>query len=129
MKTSAAQAAPRIRVVIADDHSGVRSGLQRLLDCAADIEVIGAAADGREAIALATTLAPDVILMDIGMPVMDGLEATRRLTRADVRARIIVLTASADPPEVALRAGAAAHLTKDSAPDELVSCIRSIAAG
>jgi DNA-binding NarL/FixJ family response regulator len=127
MTTDTAPRGPRIRVVIADDHAGIRRGLQQLLECAGDIEVIGAAADGREAIALAATLAPDVILMDIGMPVVDGLEATRQIAATRVPVRVIVLTASPQPPEAALWAGAAAHLAKDTAPEDLMSCIRGIA--
>lgn len=118
----------RIRVLIADDHDGIRGSLSQLLTCTDDIEVIGTAANGDQAIAIAAALGPDVILMDIGMPVIDGIEATRRIRMRNPAMRIVTLTGFHDRQEEALCAGAAAHLRKDAAPDELISCIRAVAA-
>lgn len=114
--------------MIADDHSGIREALGQILRCTDDIDVVGTAADGNEAIVLADALSPDVILMDIGMPLTDGLEATRRIVSVNPAARIVTLTAFNDRHEDALRAGAAAHLHKDAAPEELISCIRAVGA-
>ena len=85
-----------IRVLLAEDHAVVRAGLAQLLDRAGDIEVVGAAADGAEAVVLADDHAPDVILMDLSMPVMDGIEATKRILEADPEARVVVLTSLTD---------------------------------
>ena len=118
----------RIRVVIVDDHDGIRGALSHLLTCTDDIEVIGTATDGNQAIAIAAALGPDVVLMDIGMPGMDGIEAARRILITNPAVRIVTLTGFHDRQDEALCAGAAAHLRKDTAPDELISCIRAVAA-
>ena len=119
-----------VRVLIADDQELLRAGFRKLLDAEDDISVVGEAADGSEAIALATQTAPDVVLMDIRMPRMDGLEATRRLTRSGC-VRVLILT-TYDLDEYvfeALRAGASGFLLKDSPPDTLISGIATVARG
>jgi DNA-binding NarL/FixJ family response regulator len=120
-----------IRVLIADDQALVRSGFEVLLQSADDIEVVGVAADGAQALAEAARLHPDVVLMDIRMPVMDGLEATRRLVAADPDVRVLVLT-TFDLDEYvfeALRSGASGFLLKDALPGDLLDAVRVVAAG
>lgn len=123
----------RIRVLVADDQALVRGGFRVLVDSAADLETVGEASNGMEAVALAHESAPDVVLMDIRMPLMDGIEATRAIiadpNSAD--ARIIILT-TFDLDEYvyeALRAGASGFLLKDTDPDALLDAIRVVAAG
>jgi DNA-binding NarL/FixJ family response regulator len=120
-----------IRVLIADDHEVVRIGIGKLLDNRPDIEVVGLACDGAEAIALCSELAPDVVLMDLVMPGIDGIEATRRIMGAAEGPRVVVLTSFADREHIseALDSGAVGYLLKDSDPDELVSGVRAAAAG
>ena len=120
-----------IRVLVADDQPLVRGGFQMILDERPDLELIGEAADGEEAIRLASELEPDVILMDVRMPNLDGVEATRRLVANGTRARILVLT-TFDLDEyvyAAVQAGASGFLLKDVQPTELVDAIRVVAAG
>jgi DNA-binding NarL/FixJ family response regulator len=120
-----------IRVLLADDQTLVRSGFQMILASQPEIEVVGEAEDGRQAIDLANRLAPDVILMDVRMPVLDGLEATRRLVELGTTARILILT-TFDLDEyvyAAIRAGASGFLLKDVQPSQLVDAIRVVAAG
>jgi DNA-binding NarL/FixJ family response regulator len=120
-----------IRVVIADDQGMVRAGLRSLIEGDADIAVVAEAADGEEAIAAVRRHRPDVVLMDIRMPNLDGLEATRRLVADDTSARILVLT-TFDLDEYvfdALRAGASGFLLKDAPAEELVSAIHVLAGG
>ncbi len=119
-----------IRVLIADDQELLRAGFRKLLDAEDAITVAGEAADGVEAVALATQLAPDVVLMDIRMPRLDGLEATRRLT-GSTGVKVLILT-TYDLDEYvfeALRAGASGFLLKDSPPDTLISGIATVARG
>ena len=118
----------QIRVLIADDHPVVRQGLQVLLSVQGDIEVVGEAADGREAVELAAQLEPDVILLDLKLPVIDGIAVLRELRDAGLRARALVLTSAADRELVplAVRAGAAGFLYKDIDPDALVRALRSV---
>jgi DNA-binding NarL/FixJ family response regulator len=122
-----------IRVVLADDQALVRAGFQALLDAQQDIEVVGEAADGLEAIELATRLKPDVILMDIRMPVLDGLAATREiaLDKALDAVRIVILTTFELDEYVfdAIRAGAAGFLVKDTNPGDLIDAVRVVARG
>ena len=118
-----------MKIVIADDHGIVRSGLRALLERQGDLEVIGEASDGAEAVAMTRELDPDVVVMDVRMPEMDGIEATRRL--ADHPARILILTTFDLDEHVyeALRAGASGFLLKDAPPARLADAIRSVAAG
>jgi len=122
-----------IRVLIADDQALVRSGLKMLVDSAPDLEVVGEAGTGAEAVAAARELAPDVVLMDIRMPLMDGIEATRALAAdpATAEVRVLVLT-TFDLDEYvfdALRAGASGFLLKDTDPEALLDAVRVVAAG
>jgi DNA-binding NarL/FixJ family response regulator len=120
-----------IRVLLADDQALVRQGFRLILELEEDMEVIGEAANGREAIQLTRELEPDVVVMDIRMPEGDGLEATRRLRAAGARSRILVLT-TFDLNEYvyeAMRAGASGFLLKDVPSDQLVAGIRTVAAG
>jgi DNA-binding NarL/FixJ family response regulator len=120
-----------IRVLIADDQPLVRAGLRTIIDAQSDLLVVGEACDGRDVIASATRLRPDVIVMDIRMPSMDGIEATRRLTADDPPARVLVLTTFDLDAYVydSLRAGASGFLLKDTPPAELTAAIRVVAAG
>jgi DNA-binding NarL/FixJ family response regulator len=120
-----------IRVLVADDQTLVREGLVTLLGLIDGIEVAGTARDGEEAIELAARLRPDVVLMDLRMPRVDGVEATRRLTRAQPGTRVVVLTTYADDESVfaALQAGAQGYLTKDSGADEIARAVRTVHAG
>jgi DNA-binding NarL/FixJ family response regulator len=120
-----------IRVVVADDQAVVRSGLRTILEAHDDIEVVGEAANGQEALELVGARRPDVILMDIRMPVMDGIAATREITRGGGVARVLVLT-TYDLDEYvyeALQAGAAGFLIKTDAPERIVEGVRVVAAG
>ena len=118
----------RITVLIADDHPVVRQGLQVLLSVTDDIEVVGEAADGGQAVALAAELDPDVILLDLKLPVMDGIAVLRELRDSGRGARALVLTSAPDRSLVSLavQAGAAGFLYKDVDPDALVRAIRSV---
>lgn len=120
-----------IRVLLADDHGLVRDGLTRLLGSVPDIEVVATAADGEEAVRLAGEHQPDVILMDLRMPEMDGSEATRRLLDADPTTQVVILTSFSERDEIlsALDAGAIGYLLKDAEPDELIRGIRAAAQG
>ena len=117
-----------ITVLVADDHPVVRQGLQVLLSVQDDIEVVGEAADGGQALALAARLEPDVILLDLKLPVMDGVAVLRELRDSGLRTRALVLTSAADRDLVALavQAGAAGFLYKDVDPDALVRALRSV---
>ena len=120
-----------IRVLVADDQPLVRSGFRMVLEDRSDLELVGEAGDGAEAVSLARQVDPDVILMDVRMPGVDGVEATRRLIAAGTRARVLVLT-TFDLDEyvyAAIRAGASGFLLKDVEPAELVDAIRVVAAG
>jgi DNA-binding NarL/FixJ family response regulator len=121
----------KIRVLIVDDQSLIRVGIQALLNRKPDIEVVGHAGDGAEALRQVAALDPDVVLMDIRMPVMDGVEATRQLAARQARAGIIILTTFHDDENVfsALAAGARGYLLKDTDHKALAEAIRTIAAG
>jgi NarL family two-component system response regulator LiaR len=120
-----------IRVVIADDHGIVRSGIRALLATESDIEVVGEAANGREALAAAEQLRPDIILMDLVMPELDGIEAIRQITAMWPTLRILVLTSFAGDQQVfpAIKAGALGYLLKDTGPEDLVRAIRQVYRG
>src|SRR5918999_4480061 len=123
-------AAP-VRLLVVDDHPVVRQGLRTFLETRLDFEVVGEASDGEGAVAEAARLRPDVILMDLVMPGVDGLEAIARIRAPEPAARILVLTsfASADQVLPALRAGAAGYLLKDAAPGEVEAAIRAVHRG
>jgi DNA-binding NarL/FixJ family response regulator len=120
-----------IRVVIADDQALVRSGLARLLENAGDIDVVGTAASGPEAVALAGRERPHVVLMDLSMPGGDGITATRELAAAADGVHVVILTSFVDRPRIleALDAGAIGYLLKDAEPDELYRGVRAAARG
>jgi DNA-binding NarL/FixJ family response regulator len=120
-----------IRVLIADDQDLIREGLRMILEAEPDIEVVGEAADGRQALERARSLDPDVMLMDIRMPELDGIEATARLAASGLRARVLVLT-TFDLDEYvyrALKSGASGFLLKDATREQLVNAVRTVAAG
>ncbi|MER6262849.1 response regulator transcription factor [Streptomyces sp900105245] len=120
-----------LRVVVADDQTLVRTGFRMIIDAQDDLEVVGEASDGQEAVRLTRERQPDVVLMDVRMPVLDGIEATRRIAEDGSRARVLVLTTwDVDAHVVAaLRAGASGFLLKDIRPAELVDAIRLTARG
>jgi DNA-binding NarL/FixJ family response regulator len=120
-----------IRVLVADDQAIVRDGLTTVLSLADDVEVVGEAADGARAVELAASTRPDVVLMDLRMPVMDGATATARLREAAPGTRVLVLTTFADDGSIqaALAAGAVGYLTKDAGRHEVLAAIRAAAAG
>ena len=119
-----------VRVLIADDQALVREGLMTLLAAASGIEPVGAAADGEEAVALGARLRPDVVLMDLRMPALDGVEATRRIRAAQPDTEIVVLTTHADETSIldALSAGARGYLTKDAGIAEIARAVHAAAA-
>jgi DNA-binding NarL/FixJ family response regulator len=120
-----------IRVLVVDDHRLVRAGLITLLGAADDIEVVGEAADGTEGVEVAGTVEPDVVLMDLSMPVLDGVAATRQLLTELPDTKVLALTSFSDRQRVAdvIAAGATGYLLKDCAPDELLAAVRAAAAG
>lgn len=121
----------RIKVLLAEDHTLVRKGLRALLDEAREIQVIGEASDGRDAVAKEEDKEPDVILMDISMPLLNGLEATRQIMERNPDARIIILTVHSNEEYIlqALRAGAAGYLLKEAAPTDLIRAIKVVHLG
>ena len=120
-----------IKVLLVDDHAVLRDGLRFLLEAAGDIQVIGTAANGQEAVEQATVLCPDVVMMDISMPVMNGIEATKRICALCENTKVMILSMyhTSDYIQRALDAGAAGYLLKDSAGTELVAAIRALHAG
>ncbi len=121
----------RPRVLLADDHVVMREGLARLLGQEPDIEIVGQAADGQEAVALAARLAPDVVLMDMSMPRLNGVEATRAIRNDYPEVRVIGLSMfeESDRAEALRHAGAAAYLTKSGPPQNLIATIRACMSG
>lgn len=117
-----------IRILIADDHHVVRRGLTFFLNTQDDIEVIGEASNGEEALNLVKELRPDIVIMDLAMPVLDGIEATKRIKIEGLAVKVMILTSFYDQDHIlpAIEAGAAGYYLKDSDPDELVSAIRKI---
>ncbi|MGC9332734.1 MAG: response regulator, partial [Anaerolineae bacterium] len=122
---------PPIRVLLVDDHAILRKGIRALLSTESDIEVVGEASDGQEALARSAALQPDVILMDLVMPNMDGIEATRQVVGRQPDARVLVLTSFVADDKVfpAIKAGALGYILKDSGPNELVQAIRQVHRG
>jgi DNA-binding NarL/FixJ family response regulator len=121
----------RIRVLIVDDHSVVRRGLEQLLATTTDIEVVGTAANGLEAVAHVDELRPDVVLMDLSMPELDGVEATREIAARFPDSRVLVLTSFSEQSRIldVIAAGAEGYLLKHSDPDEITAAVRSVHAG
>jgi two-component system NarL family response regulator len=130
-RASDREASDRIRLLIVDDHALVRRGLAAIINMEEDTAVIGEAADGKEAIHMWRELRPDVVLMDLRMPIMDGVAAIRGIRAEDPDAGIIVLTTYDHDEDIyaGLRAGAKAYLLKDAQPEELFRCIRAVHAG
>ncbi len=121
----------RTRVLVVDDHSIVRRGLQQVLEESGDFEVVGLAADGREAVHLAAETSPDVILMDVTMPGMDGVEACREIMSSSPDAKVAMLTASTEEEAIlnAVAAGATGYIKKETTLESLLSAVRDVAAG
>ena len=121
----------RIRILLADDHAVVRQGFRMILSAHSDLEIIGEAGNGREAVDLAASLRPDVVVMDVTMPELNGIEATRRLTADNPHVRVVALSMHKDSVYVReiLRAGARGYLLKDSVADDLVAAVRAVAGG
>ncbi len=120
-----------IRVVLVDDHAVLRSGLAALLTGTGDIEVVGQAVDGAEAVEVVRDRRPDVVVMDLQMPGVDGVEATRRILAEDLGCEVVVLTSYSDSARIvaALDAGAVGYLLKDADPEDLISGIRAVSRG
>ena len=120
-----------IEVLLVDDHALMREGLRTLVDAAPDMRVVGAVGDGKAALELAATAAPHVVVMDLSMPTMDGVTATRRITETQPAVQVLVLTSFSDVERVmdALDAGATGYVLKDSQPAELLAAIRAVADG
>jgi DNA-binding NarL/FixJ family response regulator len=120
-----------IRVLLAEDHPVVRAGLEALLGSAEDVELVGAAADGEEAVELAAAREPEVVLIDLSMPRLDGIEATRRIVETSSEIRVVILTAFSDRERIlgAIDAGALGYLLKDASPEELLGGVRAAARG
>jgi DNA-binding NarL/FixJ family response regulator len=120
-----------VRVVLADDQALVRAGFRLILEAEDDIDVVGEASDGEHAIEVVRRLKPDVVLMDVQMPKLDGLEATRRVGQEAIPSRVVILTTFEQDDYVfeALRAGASGFLLKNTPPEELVQAVRIVAAG
>ncbi len=120
-----------IRILLADDHVLVRQGFKMILSAQPDMQIVGEAANGREAVEAAEKLQPDIVLMDVTMPELNGIEATRRLATASPRTRVLALSMHKDAVYVReiLRAGARGYLLKDSADADLIAAVRSVAKG
>ncbi len=121
----------KVRILLADDHSIVRRGLQYLLERSPDLEVVGEAADGREAVKLATELSPDVVVMDIAMPQLNGIEATAQIVKRSPKTGVVILSMYSDEEYIlrALTAGAKGYLLKDSAESDLLRAVEAVAQG
>ncbi|KJL02912.1 MULTISPECIES: response regulator [Priestia] len=121
----------KIKILIADDHHVVRKGLVFFLQTQPDLEIVGEASNGEEAVKLATSLEPHIVLMDLSMPLLDGIEATKELKKQAPHVQVMILTSFSDQDHVipALEAGASGYQLKESDPDELVSAIRKLMNG
>ena len=122
---------PPIRILLADDHSIVREGLRALLERQQEFEVVGDVADGREAVEMAETAFPDVVVMDVAMPGLNGIEATRRITARSPRTGVVILSMHSDESYIlrSLKAGARGYLLKDSLQADLIDAVRAAAQG
>jgi DNA-binding NarL/FixJ family response regulator len=122
---------PKIKILVVDDHALMRDGIKAMLSLHDDIEIVGEASEGKEAVELAEELHPDVIIMDIAMPFMDGLEATRRITKKNGKIKVLVLTQHNNREYIlsAIKAGAAGYVPKRALGNELVSAIRAVHRG
>ena len=120
-----------VRILVADDHGVVRKGLRLILERHDGLEVIGEAADGREAVRLAEELSPDIVIMDVGMPRLNGIDATAQILHRNPRAGVIILSMHSDEGYIvrALSAGAKGYLLKDSAEEDLIQAVRIVAQG
>ncbi len=120
-----------VRIVLADDHTVMRNGLRLLLERQPNLQVVGEASDGRQAVALTESASPDVVIMDIGMPNLNGIEATRQIMNHNPRTAIAILSMHSDESYVirALKAGARAYLLKDSAEADLLAAVRALTEG
>jgi DNA-binding NarL/FixJ family response regulator len=120
-----------IKILLADDHTIVRQGLKLIISAHPDLEVVGEAANGREAVEIAEKLRPDMVLMDVAMPELNGIEATRRLVAANARVKVLVLSMHKEAVYVReiLKAGARGYILKDAIDTELLNAIRSVAKG
>lgn len=123
--------ATKLRLALADDHTMMRSGLRLLLEREPDFSIVGEAGDGRQAIEIVETQSPDVVIMDVAMPNLNGIEAARRITNAHPRTAIIILSMHSDESYVlrALNAGARGYLLKDSAESDLIAAVRAVSEG
>jgi two-component system, NarL family, response regulator NreC len=121
----------QIRILLADDHGVVRKGLRYLLQKSPDVEVVGEAADGREAVAMALELNPDVVVMDVAMPHLNGVDATSQIVRKNPKIRVIILSMYSDETYLtrALTAGAKGYLLKDSAESDLLRAVQTVSQG
>lgn len=121
----------KIRILLADDHAVVRHGFRMILDAQSDMEVVGEVSNGREAVEVATEIQPDIVVMDVTMPELNGIEATRRISSAAPRTRVLALSMHKDSVYVReiLRAGARGYLLKDSGEGDLLSAVRAVAKG
>jgi two-component system, NarL family, response regulator NreC len=121
----------KTRILLADDHKLMRSGLKALIEQQPDLTVVGEADDGRQAVALAASLQPDLLVMDIGMPNLNGIEAARQITQANPGTAIVILSMHSDESYVlrALKAGAKGYLLKDSAESDLIRAVHAVAGG
>jgi two-component system response regulator NreC len=122
---------PKTRILLGDDHTVVRQGLRKILETQAEWEVVAEASDGREAVARAIDLQPDVVILDIGMPVLNGIDATRQIARRLPKAGVLVLSMHSDEAFItrAVQAGARGYLLKDSADTDLIRGVAAVAAG
>ena len=120
-----------MKILLADDHNVLRQGLRRILEEQPEVEVVGEARNGREAVALAASTHPDVVVMDISMPLLNGLEATRQILQKNPRLNVLILSMYSDETYVVqvLRAGARGYLLKDSAEEELIDAVRAVSKG
>ena len=122
---------PSIRILLADDHAIVRDGVRALLEKQPDMTVVGEASDGRETVSMAEDQAPDVVVMDIAMPIMNGIEATRRIVTSNPHCAVVILSMHQDESYVlrSLKAGARGYLLKDSLRSDVIEAVRSVSQG